>query len=201
MAGTESNKSQWILLLIVVLCLFQYSLKAHAVYEQERTFQEQYSTALGFYSANGFFQPTEDEKEVYAGGGGFFLELHPRESAWIFRVDSFTVLRETGDINLGIRNYFHELRAWGMGFYDVTEVFSLYAGGGLGFVFPDNTMTVLGQTRVVPGRGAPLGGAILGFRLRSNFGLFFDFWRQSIYATVYPRYELSTYAIGLGYQF
>lgn len=178
-----------------------YSHWTFAFVEQVMTYQEKYKTSVGLFSTGGKFNESFDEDEMTLKGGGFFGEINLRRSPWSIRVDTYSTQRETGNQGLGVKNTYRELRAWGLGFYDVSEGYSLYAGLGSGLLFPETTMTVLGSSKSILGSTNVLGGVMVGMRWMMPIGIFADVWGQTIYAAIYPSGSISVFALALGYQF
>lgn len=193
--------SQSKFLFMVFLIISLVSVDSSAFVEQVMSYGDKYQTAVGLFSAGGSFQETAEEPEMDMGGAGIFGEVHLRRSPWALRIDLFSTERKTGNEGLGVSNQYREVRAWGLGFAELSETFSFYGGLGAGILFPKTMMTVLGDSASITGKSNALGGYVLGLRWRSPVGLFLDLWSQSVYVPVYPNGTLTTAALALGYQF
>ncbi len=190
-----SWQSTWLMTLILV------SQSSFAFVEQVLSYQEKYKTSLGLFSASGKFQETAEESEMEMTGVGLFGEISLRRAPWTLRVDTYSTQRKTGNEGLSVKNIYREFRVWGLGFVEMGDVFSLFGGLGAGVLYPETKMSVLGQSKLLPGQSNALGAYLLGMRWRIPVGVFFDLWSQTSYAPVYPNGNLTSFAMALGFQF
>lgn len=172
-----------------------------AFVEQVMSYKEKYMTALGLSLAQGEFEETHEESSLGMSGFSLFGEVHLRRSPWALRFDMFSTDRSTGSSGLSVENQFREVRGWGLGFFEVGDVFSLYGGLGTGMAFSTTTMRVQGSSQDIDSQAQVLGGYLLGMRWLLPTGIFIDLYKQTTFVSIYPNGHLSAMALSLGYKF